>query len=72
MFGSKQQLVLRAPVLSRRGSARARGAVVVEANLFSRAVRVIQSYANQIGECLCSQLPPLRQTAVVDTQPQLC
>jgi hypothetical protein len=25
--------------------------VVVEANLFARAVRVIQSYANQIGTC---------------------
>jgi hypothetical protein len=72
MFGSKQQLVLRAPVHSRRGSARARGAVVVEANLFSRAVRVIQSYANQIGEGMCPQRSSLLQVTVVDTQPQLC
>lgn len=27
-----------------------RSAVVVQANLFARAVRVIQSYANQLGE----------------------
>lgn len=40
--------MLRAPVVQGRRSAR--GAVIVEANLFSRAVRVIQSYANQIGE----------------------
>lgn len=32
-----------------------RTAVVVEANLFSRAVRVFKSYANQIGAYICMQ-----------------
>lgn len=48
LSGRRHPLVLRAPAVSR--SRRTRGAVVVEANLFARAVRVIQSYANQIGK----------------------
>lgn len=51
-FSGSRQLV-RVPIEAgsrRSAQKRSRAAVVVEANLFSRAVRVIQSYANQIGE----------------------
>lgn len=72
-LSGSRQLLLRAPapIRSRRGSGQ-RASVVVEANLFSRAVRVIQSYANQIGECTCAEAAQLHCFAVVDTQPQLC
>jgi hypothetical protein len=72
-LSGSRQLLLRAPapIRSRRGSGQ-RASVVVEANLFSRAVRVIQSYANQIGECTCAEAAQLHCCAVVDTQPQLC
>jgi hypothetical protein len=42
---------LAAPVRASRTSSRRARSVVVEANLFARAARVIQSYANQIGTC---------------------
>lgn len=72
-LSGSRQLLLRAPapIRSRRGSGQ-RASVVVEANLFARAVRVIQSYANQIGECTCAEAAQLHCFAVVDTQPQLC
>lgn len=65
-LSGSRQLVVRAPVAFSRRSGH-RTAVVVEANLFSRAVRVIQSYANQIGECLCPGARWVRCQAVVDT-----
>lgn len=41
---------------SRRSATARRTAVVVEANLFARIVRVVKSYANQIGGCGAREL----------------
>jgi glycine cleavage system pyridoxal-binding protein P len=50
-LAGSRSVKLAAPVRASRTSTRRARSVVVEANLFARAARVIQSYANQIGAC---------------------